>query len=211
MKVLVYSDVHGNLPAFEKILEENKDCGQFICLGDLVNYGPWSNECVDLALSLQGKIVVMGNHEEAFINGVYPGSNELVQLFFNQCYTDFDRKEIIQTFLPDLKMKDIILTHTLDGKNIYPDTDIILDANYMIGHSHHQFVYQNSGYTLWNAGSVGQNRKYINKADYLVWDMGTNKIELKSTVFDIDMVITEMKKRNYPQLCLDYYLKKGRV
>ena len=83
MKVLVYSDVHGNLPAFETMLKHAGECDQYICLGDLVNYGPWSNECVDLALSLPSSIILMGNHEEAYLQGRYPGTNPLVQQFFS--------------------------------------------------------------------------------------------------------------------------------
>ena len=79
MKILIYSDVHGNLPAFEKMIKAEKDCEQFICLGDLVNYAPWSNACVDLALSLPNAVLIMGNHEEAFLNHKYNGSNELVK------------------------------------------------------------------------------------------------------------------------------------
>ena len=81
MKILIYSDVHGNLPAFEKMLKEEGSCDGYICLGDLVNYAPWSNECVDLAISLPNSILIMGNHEKAFINEFYPGTNPLVQDF----------------------------------------------------------------------------------------------------------------------------------
>lgn len=69
MKFLVYSDVHGNLPAFKAVLNDAKKCDGYICLGDLVDYGPCSNECVDLALSLPNSIIIMGNHEEDYING----------------------------------------------------------------------------------------------------------------------------------------------
>jgi len=48
VKVLVISDVHGNLPALERVLDNNNDVDLVISLGDVVNYGPWSNECVQL-------------------------------------------------------------------------------------------------------------------------------------------------------------------
>ncbi|MFD0777232.1 metallophosphoesterase family protein [Flavobacterium myungsuense] len=93
MKVLIYSDVHGNLPAFEKMIKKEKACEKYICLGDLVNYGPWSNECVELAISLPNSTLIMGNHEEAFINGFYPGTNPLVQDFFKMTYPSFQKKK----------------------------------------------------------------------------------------------------------------------
>ncbi|MEO8405916.1 MAG: metallophosphoesterase, partial [Chitinophagaceae bacterium] len=144
MRILIYSDVHGNLPAFETVIKAADTCDQYICLGDLVNYGPWSNECVDLALSLPSSVMLMGNHEEAFIDGRYPGSNPLVQLFFATTITDFKRKEEIKKFIPEYKLDDYLCRHTILDKNIYPDTDVVLDANYIIGHSHHQFRYESN-------------------------------------------------------------------
>ena len=69
MRTAIYSDVHGNLPAFEVFVElTNKEVDVYLNLGDLVNYGPWSNECVDLALSLPTIGNILGNHEELFLN-----------------------------------------------------------------------------------------------------------------------------------------------
>ena len=42
MKYLVCSDIHGSLPALEKLLEhyETMQCDQLLFIGDLLNYGP---------------------------------------------------------------------------------------------------------------------------------------------------------------------------
>ncbi len=208
---LIYSDVHGNLPAFEAIL---KDCGEYdasACLGDLVNYGPWSNECVDLAISLKNPALIMGNHEEAFIEGKYPGENKLVQQFFNQTIREFDRVREIKTFSEKQQLDRFTLQHTFNNQYIYPDTTVELDGNYLIGHSHHQFHSQNNGFDLYNAGSVGQNRKVINVADYMLYDSQTQKITLKSVRYDLDLLISEMKLKNYPEECLAYYLNKQKA
>lgn len=208
MKILIYSDVHGNLPAFEKMLKDEKDCEGFVCLGDVVNYGPWSNECVDLALSLPNSILIMGNHEEAFINGFYPGTNPLVQDFFKMTYPDFKRAEQIKSFMIETKLDEFVCKHTINNSYIYPDTQIILDNNYIIGHSHHQFEYRNNNFVLYNSGSVGQNRKYINELNYLVYDSELKSIELKSALYNLDLVINEMKRLSYPVDCINYYNSK---
>ena len=75
MKVLVLSDVHGNLPSLEHVLKSEKSFDLLISLGDVVNYGPWSNECVDLLDTLENKILLKGNHEDAFLSGTYLGDN----------------------------------------------------------------------------------------------------------------------------------------
>jgi len=208
MKILIYSDVHGNLPAFEKMLKDEKDCEGFVCLGDLVNYGPWSNECVDLAISLPNSIVIMGNHEEAFIDGFYPGTNPLVQDFFKMTYPDFKRNDQIKLFLLETNLDEFVCKHTINDSYIYPDTQIILDNNYIIGHSHHQFEYRNNNFVLYNSGSVGQNRKYINELNYLVYDSDLKSIEMKSALYNLDLVINEMKRLSYPVDCINYYNSK---
>jgi len=208
MRVLVYSDVHGNLPAFEAMLATVGTCDQHVCLGDLVNYGPWSNECVDLALSLAFPILLMGNHEEAFINGFYPGNNALVKQFFSVTISTFSRHETIKEFLPEYKLNNFLCKHTILDSYIYPDTTITLDNNYLIGHSHHQFKYISGDHTLYNAGSVGQNRKIINQACYLVYDTDSREIEMKRVLYSFDKLISEMRARNYPAECINYYLTK---
>ena len=67
MKYLIMADIHGNLPALEKTISKEEVNG-YLILGDVVNYAPWSNECVDLLSSLDDCICLMGNHEEYFIN-----------------------------------------------------------------------------------------------------------------------------------------------
>jgi predicted phosphodiesterase len=210
MKILIYSDVHGNLPAFEKMLASETHCDGYICLGDLVNYGPWSNECVDLALSLKNSVNLIGNHEVAYINDFYPGSNPLVQRFFSFNIEKFNRFEIIKTFQEEVKLGKYKCTHTITDLYIYPDTTISLNENYIIGHSHHQFKYVYDNYILYNAGSVGQNRKYINVINYLIYDTLSEEVITKYLLYDVDLLICQMKIEGYPQECLNYYLNKER-
>ena len=69
MKIVVFGDVHGNLPALELMVDDAKKVDQYICLGDVVNYGPWSNECVQFIAELGNCIKIKGNHEDYFIDG----------------------------------------------------------------------------------------------------------------------------------------------
>ncbi len=208
MRYMIYSDVHGNLPAFEDILKDAGNCDAYLCLGDLVNYGPWSNECVDLATSLPNSTILMGNHEEAFISGNYNGENNLVNEFFNHTIANFTRCDIIKTFNFSFKLNNFLCIHTIENKKIYQDTNFNLDDNYIIGHSHHQFNIEKNGFQLYNTGSVGQNRKYIDIANYLIFDIELNKIEMKSLPINIDFLLKEMKKNNYTDNCILYYKQK---
>ena len=94
MLCLIFSDVHGNLPALEQVIKKEKDVEQYINLGDVVNYGPWSNECVELINSLNC-LNLIGNHEEYFINGRCDVKNDIVQAFFIKNYSSFEKLELI--------------------------------------------------------------------------------------------------------------------
>lgn len=211
MRTLVYSDVHGNLPAFEKMLKAEEAYENYVCLGDLVNYGPWSTECVELAISLSGSNIIMGNHEEAFINGYYPGENALVKEFFSVAYPEFNAIEKIKKFKKKIILNNFVCRHTILDQYIYPDTNVELRYDCLIGHSHHQFEYKNSGYILYNAGSVGQNRKYIDIINYLVYDWDKKCITMKAMPYDIKPLINEMKNRGYSDNCIAYYESKKRA
>ena len=57
MLTAIISDVHGNLPALQKALDDCKYVDAIINLGDVVNYGPWGNECVDLLKNIHIPLV----------------------------------------------------------------------------------------------------------------------------------------------------------
>lgn len=211
MKITLFSDVHGNLPALERLLRTEPASDQYIFLGDAVNYGPWSNECVDRIADLRNCICIRGNHEDYFLAGNYPGPNAIAQAFFRFCYPRFDRHNKIRPYLDRWQHAGYTCVHTIQGRNIYPDTALELDGSYFIGHSHHQFRTANNGYQLYNAGSVGQNRKYINYANYLNWYPEEQRVDCLGFGFDVSLVIDEMKARGYPEVCLDYYLSKERI
>lgn len=180
---------------------------QFVSLGDVVNYGPWSNECVDLLETLPA-IRLIGNHEENFLAGNYPGENDLVKTFFNVTAPEFARKEQIMKYAKEFKTGNYLCTHTIMGAYVYPDTPIEITGNYFIGHSHYQFNRHGSGYHVVNVGSVGQNRREINVINYALFDPESGHITLRDLVYDIGEVIQKMKDMKYPQVCIDYYKNK---
>lgn len=190
-----------------------KDAGkadQYISLGDVVNYGPWSNECVQYLESLDNCIKIMGNHEQYFINGECSVQNFLAKEFFNTCFTGFTEADTIKEYLLDYSEQDFVFCHTLNDEYIYQDTNIQLDENYVIGHSHHQYQVESNKYILVNPGSVGQNRKYINEINYLIFDSANTSFDFRNIIYDVGSVINEMVVKGFPEVCVDYYRNKSR-
>jgi len=64
------SDLHGNLEALTRVLEEIQKNGveTLFCLGDVVGYGPDPEACVDLVRE-RCAATVRGNHDEALFSG----------------------------------------------------------------------------------------------------------------------------------------------
>ena len=62
----VISDIHGNLEALNAVLKDISRHGiqKIVCLGDIVGYGPYPRECLDI---IKGRCAacVMGNHDHA--------------------------------------------------------------------------------------------------------------------------------------------------
>ncbi|MGH2519209.1 MAG: metallophosphoesterase family protein, partial [Chloroflexota bacterium] len=48
MRVGIISDVHSNLPALAAVLRDMGRVDELWCLGDIVGYGPYPNQVVEL-------------------------------------------------------------------------------------------------------------------------------------------------------------------
>ena len=74
MKYAILSDIHANLEALQSALADaaKQNCTHYVCLGDIVGYGPNPRECLDIVRGLNCP-VVMGNHDEYSAN-----SSELI-------------------------------------------------------------------------------------------------------------------------------------
>ncbi|WP_029032989.1 metallophosphoesterase family protein [Salinimicrobium terrae] len=215
MRYLIFGDVHGNLPALEELFKfERNSYDQAICHGDVVNYGPWSNECVEFLDTLSDIFLLKGNHEEAFLRGIYPGKNEIAKSFFDFCFPKFIQKEKIRKYGSSFRAGNYVISHTIHQDYFYPDTDLTkynIKRNSIIGHSHYQFDRKIGEFRIINTGSVGQNRKAINLAEYVIYDDDKDQVKLKSFLFDIDKVIDKMEDDGYPEICLNYYKNKTKI
>ena len=211
MRTGIFSDLHGNLIALEKLISLQSDIENWISLGDNINYGPWSNECVDILESKLNCKSIMGNHEEALLAGQYNGSHPVVVQFFDHCKASFDRYEAISEYFSELIFEDYTLVHTLEGRYIYSDSEVTIDRNYLLGHSHEQYIIKRNGFDLFNPGSLGQNRSFINMGNYMIYDHETKVFEKRHFTFNIDLFIQEMMAQNYPKDCINYYKNKPRA
>lgn len=72
MRIAVFSDVHGNLPALEAALAgiARIGCDAIYHTGDAIGIGPYPAECLDRLLHTPRVHCVMGNHDAWFAFGL---------------------------------------------------------------------------------------------------------------------------------------------
>src|SRR5436305_12887489 len=65
MKFAIIADIHGNLEAFQVVLEDIKQqkCTHIACLGDVVGYNANPKECLEIVRKMNIPCV-KGNHDE---------------------------------------------------------------------------------------------------------------------------------------------------
>jgi putative phosphoesterase len=226
-KIAIISDIHGNLPALEAVLEDIKfrNINDIYCLGDLVGYYCFFNEVVEKISKLQIP-TVLGNHDDAMINnmGVIERSKTCTHILRWQLQ---NAKKSTLNFLKTLPthleinhsnrllklihagLQDNVDEYLFDVNDSYLqkhkfDEDILVS-----GHTHltsYKKLY--SGKTWINPGSVGQPRDGNNKASYVIIDKDLNP-EFIRIDYDFNIVINRMTDFNFQSYISDG-LKNGK-
>ena len=210
MMIAILSDVHANLPALEQFVLCTRDTADaYVCLGDVVNYGPWNDECLELIHSLPGIVLLEGNHERLFLGtDAIAHQLPLVQAFYDHSIQSFSRPDLISGLPAFHALDSFVCTHTINERKIYAYTDIEVAHDYIIGHTHHQFLVRRSGRVIANCGSIGQNRARIEMLSYALYDTVSRRLTLHEAPYPFDKFVSELSARGYPRPCIDYYLGK---
>lgn len=213
MKLLVISDIHGNMQALDAVMSIAHD--EVICLGDIVDYGPSPGECIDL-LDKQGIPTIMGNHDNAVAFRMECGCGyEYKHLSVST--REYTWNVLNERQLGFLKKLPFSLERVENGRKLYfthgsplsfydyirPDTpeEVIrgyingLDADFIfVGHSHTPFVRKIGDVTLVNPGSVGQPKDEDNRASCAVFDTDTLRTEIIRVRYDMETVCDNIRK-----------------
>ena len=227
MLVAFISDVHGNLPALEAVVEKLEACDEIYCCGDVVGYYPFPNEVVELLISLDVKSV-LGNHDYAVLTNDFTGFNSIAREAGVWTVKHIsDRSLDYLAELPfSIKTELFEIYHGMPGEGleslfeyVFPEDDLeylIDDRSVVVGHSHIQFVrWFNSlnsqldpFYPLFflNPGSVGQPRDGDPRAAYALLDTESWKVKLERTKYNIEEVCEAVEKAGLPDfLCERLY------
>src|SRR5688572_13937356 len=80
MRIGIFSDIHANLPALEAVLGALQSCDRIFYLGDSVALGPYPAETLTTLLGTPNITYIMGNHDVAYADKVYPPDIPAIQM-----------------------------------------------------------------------------------------------------------------------------------
>ncbi len=158
MRILVISDIHANLAAFEAVLADAGKVDAVLCLGDIVGYGPDPNECVALLRDLNPLISLSGNHDWAVLGKLdVEDFNHDAQaaIRWTQSALRPDHRAYLQSLPPAGQFGDFTLAHASPR---YPVWEYITDTltaaeNFeyfntpycLVGHTHAVAIFEQIG------------------------------------------------------------------
>lgn len=216
MKVIILSDIHGNADALKAVLQEIPgDISEFWILGDMVGYYYQAKEVLTLLTNLPCRYIA-GNHEQYLKEGLM---NPQILSEYKSKYgsalniaiktLSIEQINFIKS-LPDsleflVKSKNILLCHgspwSID-EYIYPDVKkakllafSTLNADFIFqGHTHHPMEIIQNNKRIINPGSVGQPRNKVPGAHWAIFDLETNEVTFKTTIYPLDSLFNEINK-----------------
>ena len=216
MKFAIISDIHGNFPALERVLNKIDNIGvdQVISLGDITGYYSEPDRCIN-ELRKRNVIQLLGNHDKYLIdNSGCPRSKLISDLLIYQ-YKDVSNKNInyLKTLKSRYDFKNLTFVHggwkdnldeymfNISYKKLIGDYKF-----YFSGHTHVQVKFNIDDKQYCNPGSVGQPRDGDPRAAFCVYE--NNQIELYRVEYDINETVLAMKKAGYknPRLWENLYI-----
>jgi len=223
MRTAIISDVHSNLEALKSALSsiDTLHVDEIFCLGDIVGYGPFPNECTNLVRE-RCTVVVKGNHDSGLIG-------ETPLKHFNQygkTAIEWAKKHITRDNLKYLKnlplssaQNDLTLVHASplhpEAWNYiiaWPDAQQCFGAFTtslcFIGHTHVPVIvgedssinsFRKGCRYLINVGSIGQPRDGNPCASFGLLDTEKWTFENIRVPYDIQKTANEISNVKLPE------------
>ncbi|WP_280535466.1 metallophosphoesterase family protein [Halopenitus sp. POP-27] len=235
MQLGLISDVHGNQPALEAVLEDMPAVDRIYHCGDAVGYNPFPEQVLN-TLTTEGIDSIQGNHDHKIstdidamgtatdpdIDGdadLRPGELARLAGVWTHERLDADEMEYLATLPQEATIEDgaVKLVHGKPGDQdgrLYPEEygpHLFGDESILVhGHTHVQHAERFDGRLLVNPGSVGQPRDGDPRAAYAVVDVDARRADLHRVAYPIDEVVDEIRRTSLPDL-LTLWLENGEI
>ncbi len=225
MRVLLLADTHANLPALNAVLEAAGPMGydELWCLGDIVGYGPFPNECA-LIIKKKATRVICGNHDAKVVSArkiqdIVDHSKEPYKSFvFSWTHRVLAAAAVryLKALPEEAKFSvngyKVVMVHgSPDGMNdgltvFTPEARLVslvrkVDADILLtGHTHGAFSRAAGDSIVINPGSVGRPFDGDPRASFMILDLSPQGVEVKThrVAYDMVPVVDEMRRQDFP-------------
>ncbi|NOK60581.1 MAG: Diadenosine tetraphosphatase ApaH/serine/threonine protein phosphatase, PP2A family [Chloroflexi bacterium AL-W] len=216
MRVVVFSDVHGNVVALEAVLDairQDAAPDALFMAGDLALLGPRPAESLALLRSLDDTRFVMGNTDKYILDrGVHTEEidftrsllsiddlNFMESLPFEQRLEVAPGHELLVVHANPRDLEEPIKPGSADAV-IRPLFEGVTADVVAFGHYHVPFVRQLDGWLLVDVASVGMPRDNDQRAVYVIltWDGRVWHVEHRRVPFDMEYVARDYVAVGYP-------------
>jgi putative phosphoesterase len=210
MKLLILSDIHGNWPALEAVLQAEPDFVAVAFCGDVMDYGPCPVECIHWLRDRAGH-VVRGNHDNALAfdldcrcMGSFREYSLATRAWHRHLVSEADREFL--RGMPTLEWfewggKHFRMAHATPQGDMFEylpmdqwaDRVAGMDADFvLLGHTHIQGMRTIGKTTVVNPGSVGLARDGDGEACYAT--VAAPEIKLKRVPYDTERAIALLRR-----------------
>lgn len=227
MKIAIISDIHGNIYALMKALEDidEQKVDKIICLGDLVGYGPHPNEVI--ALIRRREIpCIKGNYDASVVDGDFTYiRNTPINSFALPWACDEVRtsnKYYLESLPKSLEynFNDVNITFTHGSPNaineyLYEDADNTIKVmNDFTGdvlvcaHTHIPCAKQYGNKLLINVGSVGKPKIGKPNPTYCITEItntGEVKVQFRYLEYEFKRIIKDCTILKFPSAITSSY------
>lgn len=227
-QAIIFSDIHANLPALQAVLADidQRRLNMLYCLGDLVGYGTYPNEVIEL-IRTRNIPTIMGNYDEGIGNSsdecgcAYKTAAEQAlgkrSIAWSNEKTTKENKAYLRSLPSQIPLQlgalKVLLAHGSPRKiNEYlyadrPDASLerILDQVdvdvLVVGHTHkpyHRVL--PSGRHVINDGSVGKPKDGDPRAAYVILEAEDRdlRVEFVRVPYDVEQAATAIEASQMP-------------
>ena len=224
MRIAIFADIHGNLPAFEAAVAHARGLSPdlIVICGDIVNGGPDSRLCGELATSLNCAML-RGNHERYVAHHHAPDSpaewrtDRFLPARWSAAQFSDDEKAAMMTLPIALRLSEVpdvlfvhasarddydtILPHTPEEK-IAPMFPGVTEKIIVRAHNHLQGIRYWGDRTLVTTGAIGLPLDHQIAAQYTTLDKDVTaangwRITHQAVPYDMNLVRARFKDTNY--------------
>jgi putative phosphoesterase len=226
VRIALFSDIHGNLPALEAVLADiaRQQVDAVYCLGDLVGYAAFPNEVTE-RIQREGIATIMGNYDDGVgfdrddCGCAYRDAEEQRRgqesLMWTRARVTPENKAFLRNLHKEIRFdadgKRVLLVHGSPRKlneYLFEDRPVssfqrlaaTSNADVIVfGHTHKPYTKDVDDVLFVNVGSVGKPKDGDWRACYAILEPGAaDPVQFMRVPYDIQIVTNAIRHSDLP-------------